>query len=367
MSTWIKTVARSGGAAAISGLLLVACQDADLAGPANPGIALESRAGGVACFAKKTLSERLAFTSADRAGKILGHPDAWARQLSAFDRGARMRTVETTTMQSFLKFASREALGWTPAEQAYWSTLADRLSDAAEGLNPRMPHVFMVKTSGLDEFGAAYTRDRSIMLPQGRLHIAGDERRDFFLLAHELFHILSRENPAQRHALYALLGFERFANFEYPAELEARRLSNPDAYGYEHALAVQTPDGPRDVVPVIQSRISLEEVLLLPPPAVFGALDIVLLPVDIGTGDVLRDGSGEPIRYSFGNTNWVPQMLRNSSYIIHPEELLADNFALLMEWRSSGEVPATTPGGFPVNDLALLTAMEQVLTAGCGA
>jgi hypothetical protein len=83
-----------------------------------------------------------------------------------------------------------------------------------------MPHVFMVKTSGLDEFGAAYTRNRSIMLPQGRLHIAGDERRDFFLLAHELFHILSRENPAQRHALYALLGFERFANFEYPAELE---------------------------------------------------------------------------------------------------------------------------------------------------
>jgi hypothetical protein len=367
MSTWIRTVASSGGAVAISALLLGGCQDFDPAGPAQLDGALESRAGGVACFVKKTLSERLEFASADRAGKILGHPDEWARQHSAFDRGARMLTLAPTSRQDFLTFASGAALAWTPAEHAYWTMLADRLSDAATGLNPKMPHVSMVKTSGTEEFGAAYTRNRSIMLPQGRLAIAGDERRDFFLLAHELFHILSRENPAQRHALYALLGFERFAGFEYPAELEDRRLSNPDAYGYEHTLAVQTPDGPRDVVPVIQSRISLEELLLLPPPINLSAvLDIVLLPVDTGTGAVLRDGGGELIRYGFGNTDWVPQMLRNSSFIIQPEELLADNFALLMEWRSSGVVPATTPGGFPVNDLALLMAIENVLTAGCG-
>jgi hypothetical protein len=365
MSTWIRQGMRGTGAAAMAALLTVACQDGDTVGPARSDLALTSQAGGVACLAKKTLSERLEFASADRAGKILGRTDDWARQLSAFDRGARMRTLEPTTTQSFLAFVSGAGLGWTPAEQAYWTALANRLSDAATGLNPRMPHVFMVKTTGLDEFGAAYTRNQSIMLPQGRLDIAGDDRRDFFLLAHELFHILSRENLSQRHALYALLGFERFAKFEYPAELEDRRLSNPDAYGYDHALAVQTPDGPRDVVPVIQSGLSLEGVLQLPPPAIFGALDIVLLPVDTGTGAVLYDGSGELIRYGFGNTNWVPQMLRNSTYIIHPEELLADNFALLMEWRSTGVLPATTPGGFPVNDVALLTAMEDVLTQGC--
>lgn len=59
-------------------------------------------------------------------------------------------------------------------------------------------------------------------------------------------------------------------------------------------------------------------------------------------------------------------MQRNSTYIIHPEELMADNFALLMEWRSSGVIPAATPSGFPVNDIALLTAIEEVLSAGCG-
>jgi hypothetical protein len=32
-------------------------------------------------------------------------------------------------------------------------------------------------------------------------------------------------------------------------------------------------------------------------------------------------------------------MLRNSSFIIHPEEVLAGNFATLMEWRSDGVLP----------------------------
>jgi hypothetical protein len=365
MSTWIEARARSIGAAAIAVLLLVACQDPDPAGPARMDSALESRMGGVACFAKKTLSERLEFASADRAGKILQRPNEWARQLSAFDRGARMLTLQPTTMQSFLAFAGAAALDWSPAEQAHLTPLIERLSDAAAGLNLRLPQVFMVKTTGLEEFGAAYARNQAMMFPQTLA--PRNERGEFFLLAHELFHILTRENPKLRRALYALLGFESFVKFDYPGELEGRRLSNPDAHYYDHALAVQTPDGPRDVVPIIQSTVSLVELLLLPPPVnVFSVLDIVLLPVDTGSGEVLRDGSGELIRYGFGNTNWVPQMLRNSSYIIHPEELLADNFALLMEWRSTGVVPATTPGGFPVNDLALLTGIEDVLTEGCG-
>ena len=58
-------------------------------------------------------------------------------------------------------------------------------------------------------------------------------------------------------------------------------------------------------------------------------------------------------------------MLRNSSYIIHPEEILADNFATLMEWRSDGVLPPANPGGFPVNDVDLLTAIEDVLASGC--
>jgi hypothetical protein len=304
----------------------------------------------------------------DRASKHLRRPTAWARQLSAFDRGARQRTLEPTSTQGFLAFASNAAVAWAPDEQAYWSGLADRLSDAVAGLNLKVPQILMLKTTGEEEFSAAYARDRAIILPQDRVALARDERRDFFLLAHELFHVLSGENPQQRHALNVLLGFERFAKFVYPAELEERRLSNPDAYFADYALTVETASGAADVVAVIQSAVPLEEVIELPtggPPAIFGVLDIVLLPVDTRTGAVLRDGSGNLIKYSFGNTNWVPQMLRNSSNIIHPEELLADNFATLMEWRANSFLAPANPSGFPANDVALLTAIEEALSAGC--
>ena len=70
------------------------------------------------------------------------------------------------------------------------------------------------------------------------------------------------------------------------------------------------------------------------------------------------------IKYNFGNTNWIPLMLRNTSFIIQPEEILADNFATLMEWRSDGVLPPANPDGFPTNDVDLLTAMENVLASG---
>ena len=52
------------------------------------------------------------------------------------------------------------------------------------------------------------------------------------------------------------------------------------------------------------------------------------------TGEALRDGNGDLIKYNFGNT---------------------------MEWRADGVLPPANPDGFPVNDVDLVTAIEGVL------
>lgn len=318
------------------------------------------------CLARSALAERLDFASLREGKEILGRPDAWARQLSDFDRGVRQRTLAPTSTKQFLHFAAGAARGWGAAEKAEWNILARRLSAAAKGLNVKLPRIHLVKTSGAEEFDTAYTRGRSIMLPQRLVSLpTSNPREAFFLLAHELFHVLSRANPSLRESLYALLDFERVAGFDYPAELEATRLSNPDAFAYEHALTVQTATEMAAVLPVNQSTVPLAEAIQL--PSIFAALDIVLLAVDADTGDVLRDGSGALMAHGFGNTDWPPRLLRNSSFIIHPEEVLADNFATLMEERANGFLEPTNPGGFPINDLDLLRDIEDVLTAGCRA
>jgi hypothetical protein len=317
------------------------------------------------CGNSHRLSESLDFADLHRARKALAHKDRWAAQLSDFDMGARQKTAEPTDLKKFLDFAAAAGRAWTAEEENSWKGLVDRLSDAMKGLNLHLPNIALVKTSGEEELGAAgYTRRNAIMLSESIISLPmTDSRRGYFLLAHEVFHVLSRKDSRLRDDLYALLGFKRVDGFEYPAELEDRRLSNPDAFEYRHTLTVQSASGTVDVMPVIQSLLPLEEAIQL--PNFFDALDIVLVSVDPGTGEALRDANGDLIKYNFGNTNWVPLMLRNSSFIIHPEEILADNFATLMEWRSGGGLPPANPDGFPANDVDLLVALEGVLTSGC--
>ena len=316
------------------------------------------------CSKNDTLSKGVDFADLHRAQRILGQKDRWAGQLSDFEIGARQKTVQLTNLREFLDFSADAGRDWTAQEEADWTALVSKLSDAMQGLNLHLPNIYVVKTSGEEEFDSAYTRRNAIMLPESMASLSTtDARRAYFLLAHETFHILSRTDSQLRDALYALLGFRAVEGFEYPAELEERRISNPDAFEYLHTLTVQSGAARVDVMPVIQSLLPLDEVIQL--PNFFDALDIVLLSVDASTGEALRDGNGDLIKYNFGNTNWIPLMLRNSSYIIHPEEILADNFATLMEWMSDGILPPANPDGFPVNDVDLLIAIDKVLTSGC--
>jgi len=328
------------------------------------GVPEASATHGSSCTKHDTLSKRVDFADLHRAQKVLGHADPWARQLSDFDLGARQRTAEPTSLSEFLDFAASAGLEWTPQEKTDWRAIVHKLSDALEGLNLHVPKIDLVKTSGEEEFGGAYTRRTAIMLPASATSFpTTDPRRAYFLLAHELFHVLSRADARLRDSLYALLGFKAVDGFEYPAELEERRVSNPDSFEYLHAVTVQAGSGSVDILPVIQTLLPLDEVIQL--PNFFDALDIVLVAVDPGTGEALRDATGAPITYNFGNTNWVSLMARNTGFIIQPEEVLAENFATLMEKRSDGVLPPANPDGFPINDVDLLTAIEGVLASGC--
>jgi hypothetical protein len=75
----------------------------------------------------------------------------------------------------------------------------------------------------------------------------------------------------------------------------------------------------------------------------------------------LSDSTGQCHQKAFAlepTTDW-------QKFVLHPEEILADNFATLMEWRSDGVLPPANPDGFPTNDVDLLTAIENVLASGC--
>ena len=246
------------------------------------------------CKQSQTLSACVEFAGLHRAQKILGHKDRWARQLSDFDMGASQKTAEPTNLKEFLDFAADAGRGWTALEESNWKAVVDKLSDAMKGLNLRLPNIELVKTSGEEEFGAAYTRRNAIMFPESMTSLpTTDPRRAYFLLAHEVFHVLSRSGfSVSGMTSMRFLGSRPWTDSNIPAELEERRVSNPDAFEYLHALTVQSGSESVDVMPVIQSLLPLNEVIQL--PNFFDALDIVLLSVDAGTGEALPGRQWRP-------------------------------------------------------------------------
>ena len=143
-----------------------------------------------------------------------------------------------------------------------------------------------------------------------------------YLLSHEAFHVLSRANPALREELYRAIGFNACASVDLPADLAPLRLTNPDAPVSRHAITARRGQRTVEVVPFV--HLSSREVD--PAAGFMPQMRTVWLPVE-------RQGErctarGE--RLGLDELQGIyEQVGRNTEYLIHPEEILADNFAYL--------------------------------------
>lgn len=141
-------------------------------------------------------------------------------------------------------------------------------------------------------------------------------------IAHELFHILSRENPALREKLYASIGFTKCAEVEFPSELGSRRITNPDAPRNDHAIGVRIRGEEVRAVPILFSKAAKYDVDS--DGEFFNYLQLSFIQVP-GTS------AAQPVLATPQEVSgFFEQVGRNTNYIIHPEEILADNFALLI-------------------------------------
>lgn len=290
---------------------------------------------------------RLRLASASEGRAILEAEDDFTRTLGSFDRSFRMRTTAPVDDAELRRFLGAQAVDFGGEEAAAWEeaiAAVTRGAAAASGVVP--DEVLVVKTTGREERNHAYTRANAIVLPATRVESLRGARA-FRLLAHELFHVASRTSPAFRDAAYALLGFAPIGPIAPPPELDDRRMTNPDAHALGHYLQL----GEHAVVPLLTCPLPLADVL--DRPSVLGVMRTTLLAVDPRTADVVRDAGGAPLLVDPDSTDWARHIARNSTYTIHPEEVLADNLALVVR-RQLGD--ATAPA-----DPVFFAAFEAVL------
>src|SRR5882672_3805046 len=192
-------------------------------------------AGDIRLNARTTIS----FADVETARHLLTNRDDYAAALSPFDRAARMKTDRDVSEGEFLEFVGSNVLPWQPDETNRVTGLLEVVAKKLSSWNlPFPPVVLFIKTTGREEGDAEYTRQNSVVLPQHALTSDNLER----IIIHELFHVLSRQNPALRTQLYAVIHFHPINAVPLPVELRPRKITNPDGVQNGWAIEVTNDD-----------------------------------------------------------------------------------------------------------------------------
>lgn len=195
---------------------------------------------------------------------------------------------------------------------------------------PLPKKAFFVKTTGNEEGGAAYTRANAIIFPKDDLRSPIEMIPK--MICHELFHVISRESPDLREKLYAAIGFVKRNEVPFPLELKSRKITNPDAPRNDHCIHLQVGGKDCWVIPILFSNTEKYDVKRGGEFFNYLELQFLLVEKDDDTSAVTpiyHDNRPEFLDLSRAS-GFYEQVGRNTGYIIHPEEILADNFALLI-------------------------------------
>jgi hypothetical protein len=188
---------------------------------------------------------------------------------------------------------------------------------------PQIDEITFIKSTQKEEADSgAYTHGTEIYLGQKIIneicsddyyeHIYGKEA-----LWHELFHCITRSNPDFRADMYSILGFTvQDEDFVIPPSVYEKCISNPDVE-HHNSYASFIIDG---------KEVDCFTVLIATEPfekkgdSFFDCMETAIVPVD-GTDTYYVPDDTENFWDLFGE---------NTTYVIDPEECLADNFSFAM-------------------------------------
>jgi hypothetical protein len=248
------------------------------------------------------------------------------RATTELERSASLRTAERMDAERFAAEMSATALAWMGPERRAFDKVRSQLGAFIAAMRWTSPSpILLVKATDRLMNGFPHTRGNAIVLQESMLQqmLASVDVMSYFM-AHETFHVLSRANPALREELYAAIGFRRCASVEMPAPLARLRLTNPDAPENRHTIAVRWAGRSIEVMPFVHFPTDN-----IDARGGFGAqMRTSWLPVERRGGRCAVRGAEErPAPEEL--EGFYDQVGQNTGYLIHPEEILADNFAFL--------------------------------------
>ncbi len=272
------------------------------------------------------------FASVIEGREILMARDDFVQRLSRFDRSARLKTAKDVSEDTYLRFVGESVQEWSAEDKSIISSAIASLQIRINELSLPWPEViYLVKTTGNEEGHAAYTRSNAIVLPAVML-VQKNMALINKILVHELFHILTRNNPELKDKLYASIGFHNCGEIAYPLSIRQTKLTNPDAPKNNYCILLGVDGMPVWAIPVLYSPTPEYDENRGGDFFDYLKFDFLLLQTRKSTDPMTATYDDQRIRLVGPDdvSGFYEQVGRNTDYIIHPEEILADNFALLV-------------------------------------
>ncbi len=266
-------------------------------------------------------------------------------------------------LPAYIQFLKTDVEGFTSEESKFVEGVMQKVFKTATAVNPALfPDTLkLIKTKGRHYGeGVWYTRDNCIVIPADEL---GRKKTTPFTITmfHELSHVWSRLNPKHSDKAYKLIGFEGigYENLLIPSGLLARILYNPDGVDIAQKITLKQEDGSEIyAIPIIYANHPgwTEE-----QNTFFAYLEFNLFQIveqENGRWKVLvkEDGISSVLDLK-SQPDFFRQIKDNTGYIIHPDEVLADNFAFIMQERNGQKVSLS----FSAEGKKLLADLEAVL------
>lgn len=262
--------------------------------------------------------------------ELMGANTDYYNSLTQMDLDWRMRKTGTTR-EELIDFAKSCVQEFTEEDKASIAKTIAAIEQKLHKMGANLPFpkddIVFVKTNMQEEGGAGgYTHKTEIYLDTAFLEWANSDSTSLlnrlgFLVAHELFHCLTRNSPDFRRGMYNLIGFTVMEkDHVFAPAIQQKILTNPDVEHIDNYAEFTINGVKRKCELIVLYTHSWEEAVAKVGESKATFFDFnqsVLVPID-------KPDTYYPISEA---SDFWDVIGHNTEYVLAPEETLADNFS----------------------------------------
>ena len=273
------------------------------------------------------------FASKIEGQKLISEHNDYYLSMSQIDIEWRLKK-KGGTIEELKELGQKCILEFTEKEKEYINNSIKFIEETSNSFGFELPFpeqgIIFIKTSMLEEGGASgYTHKNEIYLGENdfpKMYFLMNEElkkkvlsKFNGLISHEIFHCLTRNSPKFRKHMYSLIGFNILdKDIDFPPEIKKIIVKNPDVDHMDNygEFTIEGVKRKCELIIIFTKTYPEVEAEGRKNDLFFFYILPVLIPID--TLD------------TYYPCNMVPDFLEkvgeNTSYLIAPEEILADNF-----------------------------------------